>query len=71
LRKMTSAMYTVELSGALLLIIHGLLLIALVDHIKSIKLLRIVNKSTKVLIVLYVLLIIVRIGIYFRVHYDV
>ena len=64
-------MYTVELVGSLLLVIHGLLIIALVDHIKSVKLLRIVNRCTKGLIVLYAILIIVRIGIYFRVHYEV
>ena len=70
LQKATSAMYTVELVGAVILIIHGLLLVALIDHIKSLKLLRAVNRITKVLIVIYTLLIIVRIGIYFRVHSD-
>ena len=63
-------MYTVELIGAVLLIIHGLLLVALLDHIKSIKLLRVVNRLTKGLMVVYLLMIIARIGIYFRVHSD-
>jgi uncharacterized membrane protein len=70
LQKATSAMYTVELIGAVILIIHGLLLTGLIDNIKSIKLLRAVNKITKVLIVIYLIMIIVRIGLYFRVHSD-
>lgn len=70
LRKATSAMYTVELVGAVLLIIHGLLMVALLDHIKSIKLLRVVNRLTKALMVIYAVMIIVRIGLYLRVHSD-
>ena len=63
-------MYTVELIGAVILIIHGLLLTALIDHIKSLKLLRAVNRITKVLMVIYTIMIIVRIGLYIRVHSD-
>lgn len=40
LRSLTSALYMFEIIGSLLLVIHGLLLIALVDHIKSLKLIR-------------------------------
>lgn len=64
-------MYTVELSGSLILIIHGIFLMALIDHVKSLKMLRAVNKITKALVVLYGLLIVVRIIMYINVHSHV
>ncbi len=63
-------MYTVELVGAVILIIHGLFLVALIDHIKSVRLLRTVNRMTKALMGVYAILILVRIGLYIRVHSD-
>ena len=64
-------MYTVELSGSLILIIHGVLLMALLDHIKSLKMLRAVNKITKGLIVIYGLMVLARIVMYIHVHTHV
>lgn len=40
LKSVTSAMYSVELAGALLMNVHGLLLIALLDHIRSLRLIK-------------------------------
>jgi hypothetical protein len=44
---------------------------ALIDHVKSLKMLRAVNKITKALVVLYGLLIVVRIIMYINVHSHV
>jgi len=48
-----------------------MLTIALVDHIKNLKLIRFIMMFTKVVICLYVLLVIIRIGVYLRVSYEV
>ena len=61
-------MYTVELSGSLILIIHGVFLMALLDHIKSKKMLKAAIRVTKSLVVIYGLLILVRIIMYINVH---
>ena len=44
---------------------------ALIDHVKSLKMLRAVNKITKALVVLYGLMIAVRIIMYINVHSHV
>jgi hypothetical protein len=49
-------------------VIHGLLLIALVDHIKSLKLIKAIRRFTKIVFFLYLVLIIMRIGVYFKVE---
>ena len=64
-------MYYTELIGALLLTCHACLLIACVDYIKNASL---INKSiivTKVLLILYAILILMRTILYFLVHSDV
>lgn len=71
LKSLTSALYMFEIIGSLLLVIHGLLLIALIDHIKSLKLIRFIKRFTKVVLVLYVLLIILRVGVYIKVQSEV
>lgn len=70
LSKSASALYTVEAIGALLMVVHGLLLIGAVDHIKSLRLLTFLQRYTKVVILLYGVLILLRIGLYFRVRQD-
>ena len=71
LKKITSAMYTVELIGSLLMVMHGLLLIAIVDYIKNLTLIVLLRRYTKVLFVAYGLIMVVRVGLYLRVHQDV
>eukprot|EP00347_Sterkiella_histriomuscorum_P015920 403355183 len=71
LRQLTSALYMFEIIGSLLLVIHGLLLIALIDHVKSLKLIRFIRKYTKIVLALYLLLIICRVGLYIKVQSEV
>ncbi|CDW90837.1 UNKNOWN [Stylonychia lemnae] len=71
LKSLTSALYCFEIIGSLLLVIHGLLLIALIDHIKHLKLIRLIQRFTKVVIILYLVLIVLRIGVYIKVQSEV
>ena len=71
LKSLSSAMYAFEMMGALLLVIHGLLLIALVDHIKSLRLLQAIRRFSKVSLAVYVVLVIMRIGVYFKVEDEI
>lgn len=68
LKGLTSALYTFELLGSLLLVIHGLMLIALIDHVKSMRLINSIKRYTKILFFLYLVLIIMRIGVYIKVE---
>ena len=70
LKNLTYSLYVIELCGSMLLCIHGLLLIGLIDHIKNLSLIRMILKFTKFVSLLYVLLTIIRIGIYIRVHLE-
>lgn len=67
LKSLTSAIYMFEIIGSLLLVMHGLLLIALIDHIKSLKLIRFLKRFTRIVVLMYALLIILRIGVYIKV----
>lgn len=60
-----------EMIGSLLLVIHGLLLIALVDHIKTLRLIQVIRRFTKTVLILYTLLIIMRIGVYIKVQSEI
>lgn len=71
LKAYTSVLYGFELTGSLLLVIHGMICFALADHIKWMKLADIVHKYTKIAFVIYVVIIICRIGLYLKVHYEV
>lgn len=71
LKQLTSFLYFIELFGALLMVIHGLLTIALVDHIKQLLLIKIIIKYTKIVFILYLVLIVFRVGVYIKVHYEV
>lgn len=68
LQRLASALYMFEIIGSLLLVIHGLLLIALVDHIKSLRLIQVIRRFTKTVLLLYIVLIIMRIGVYIKVQ---
>ena len=70
LKTVTSAMYSVELAGALLMIVHGLLLIAILDHIRSLRFIKLVQTFTKFLFGAYAILIVLRISLYFKVRAD-
>jgi hypothetical protein len=63
-------MYSVELTGSLLMTVHGLLLIAALDYVKSLRFLGIVQKYTKGLFVAYAILIILRVSLYIKVRSD-
>jgi len=71
LKSLSYAMYSFEMVGSLLLVIHGLLLIALVDHIKSVRLLQNIRRFSKASFILYIILIIMRIGVYFKVEDEI
>lgn len=71
LKALTSVLYMFEMVGSLLLVIHGLLLIALIDHIKSIRLITFIKRYAKAVILLYLLLILMRIGVYIKVQSEV
>jgi hypothetical protein len=58
------------MTGALFLIIHGMLTVALVDYIKSLRLNKFLSKFSKIVLVFYILLIIVRVGIYIKLHTE-
>jgi len=64
-------LYSFEVLGSLLLTIHGLLSIALLDHMKNLKLIRFLNKFTKTAIIIYTLLIICRVAVFVKVHFLV
>lgn len=61
-------MYFLEIFGSLLMVTHGLLTIALIDNLKSLKLIRFAIKFTKILMIIYILLIIMRLSVYMRIY---
>lgn len=71
LQTLVSFLYAFEMIGSLILCVQGLLLFGLADHIKFIKLARCIQTFTKIVLVLYLLIIICRIGLYLKIHYDV
>ena len=62
-------MYAIEIFGALLLCIHGLLAVALVDHIKKLGLIKCIIMFTKVVSMFYGFLIVFRVIMYIFVHF--
>lgn len=68
LRTHVYILYSFEIIGSFVLTIHGLLSIALLDHMKNIKLIRFVNKYTKFANVAYTILVICRVSMYIKVH---
>ena len=71
LQTIVSVLYAFEMIGSLILCVHGLLLFGLADHIKFVKLARCINNFTKIVLVIYLMIIICRIGLYLKIHYDV
>ena len=71
LKNLTAVLYFIEMFGSLLMVMHGLLTIAIIDYLKSLRFIRFLIKFTKTVMMLYIILIIVRIGIYIKVHYEV
>ena len=64
-------MYSFEMAGSLILCMHGLLYFILADHIKTKKLANVLVKFTKVALILYSLIILIRICIFIKVHIEV
>jgi len=62
--KLSEAIYFFELVGGMFLLLHGLLIVSAMDYLTSYKFARAVDIYTKVVIVIYVIVIICRIGIY-------
>ena len=50
------------------MVIHGLLALALIDHLKNERLIKYMQKYSKTAIIVYVLLILLRTAIYLKVH---
>ena len=67
LQRLTSAMYGFEMIGSLLLICHSLIGIALIDYIKNLRLIRFLRQFTRIVLLVYILLIILRVGVYIKV----
>lgn len=62
-------MYSIEIVVSFLLVTHGLLCIALIDNLKSIRLITSSNRYSKYCLVIYVLIFLVRTCIYLKVHH--
>ena len=60
-------MYGFEMIGSLLLICHSLIGIALIDYIKNLRLIRFLRQFTRIVLLIYILLIILRVGVYIKV----
>lgn len=71
LQTLTSVMYGIEIIGSLLLIVHSLIGIALVDNIKHMRLIKFLRKFTKIVLLMYIILIIMRVGVYIKVQHEV
>lgn len=63
-------MYIMELIGSLLMVVHGLLLIGLLENLKNLKLIRILHSFTKCLLICYALLFVIRTATYIGVHSE-
>lgn len=68
MKDITAFLYFLEMFGSLLMVIHGLLTIALIDHLKNLKLIRFVIKFTKIVMGTYVVLVIMRVAVYMRIY---
>jgi hypothetical protein len=64
-------MYSFEMAGSLFLFVQGIICFALADHIKSMKLAKALNRYTKYIIIVYSILIICRVGVFIKIHYEV
>ena len=71
LAEYTSVLYSVEIIGSFLLFIQALLAIAILDHMKSLALLRLFLKFTKLSLLVYFVLVVTRIGLYLTIHFEV
>jgi len=63
---LATALYSVELIGALVLLIQGLLIVSTIEYFESYKFSRLVHIYSKVAICVYVVAFIVRVGIYIK-----
>ena len=71
LRTLTTIMYGIEMCGAFILVVHGVLCFACADYIKNLKLARILIKLSKIFLIIYVVLIVCRGAVYLKVHSQV
>jgi len=67
LMKYTSALYGFEVVGSLVLTFHGLLGMTLLEYIKKLWLIRILNYYTKVALILYICDVLLRSAMYFKI----
>jgi len=65
--KYTSALYGFEVTGSLLLVLHGVLGMTLLDYIKNLCLIRFLRFYTKVALFLYALDALLRTAMYFKI----
>jgi len=65
--KYTSALYGFEVTGALILVVHGLIGATLLEHIKKVWLIRILNYYTKVALFIYMVDAILRSAMYWKI----
>ena len=67
LMKYTSALYSFELIGSIILSVHGLIGMTLLEYIKKVWLIRTLNIYTKVALGLYILDALLRCAVYFKI----
>jgi len=67
LMKYTSALYGFEVTGALILVVHGLIGATLLEHIKKVWLIRFLNYYTKVALFIYMVDAVLRSAMYWKI----
>ena len=67
LRHRVTAIYIFEMIGSMFLVAHGLIGMILVEYMKKMRLIRILNTYTKVALVFYTMVIILRTAMYVKV----
>ena len=67
LKTYTSALYGFEVCGSLILVIHGLLGMTLLEYIKKVWLIRLLNYYTKVSLILYSVDVLLRTAMYIKI----
>ena len=67
LRRKVTAIYIFELIGSVILVTHGLIGMILIEYMKEMRLIQIMNTYTKVALVFYAIVIILRTAMYVKV----
>ena len=67
LRRKVTAIYVFEMIGSLFLVAHGLIGMILIEYMKQMRIIKILNAYTKVALIFYSLVVLLRTAMYIKV----